>query len=59
MYNYDYTIFETPNSRLEQRQAISAYEKQMNDELDLFKTMDAPAVNRWCVYDLKKRGAIL
>ena len=26
--------------------------------MEAFKGMDEPAVNRWCFYDLKKRGAI-
>lgn len=43
-------------------------QKQMNDldklvedyekTMDMFKTMEDKDVNRWCFYDLKKRGAI-
>jgi hypothetical protein len=41
-----------------QRKDIEAYKDQMNAELDQFKTMGDAEVNRWCFYDMKKRGAI-
>lgn len=41
-----------------QREDIVAYKKQFDTEMDTFKTMDEKQVNRWCFYDLKKRGAI-
>lgn len=37
---------------------IEEYTRKMNRELDMFKTMEDNAVDRWCYYDLKKRGAI-
>lgn len=41
-----------------QRQDIQEYTRDYYDKLDMFKTMDDKAVNRWCYYDLKKCGAI-
>ena len=41
-----------------QRQMIDDYKSQMDAEFDSFKSMDEKEVNRWCFYDLKKRGAI-
>ncbi len=43
----------------EQRDVIEAYKAKFDAEMDSFKTMDEKDVNRWCFYDLKKRGAIL
>lgn len=34
------------------------FDLQFDEEMETFKGMDEPAVNRWCFYDLKKRGAI-
>lgn len=45
-------------SATRQREEIDAYEAQTNDQLDKFKEMDSAHVNRWCYYDLIKRGAI-
>lgn len=45
-------------SIVEQRKTIEAYKKEIDDTFDLFKTMEDKEVNRWCFYDLKKRGAI-
>lgn len=45
-------------SIVKQRKAIEAYRKEIDDTFDLFKTMEDKEVNRWCFYDLKKRGAI-
>lgn len=43
----------------EQREMIDNYIKDINDTLDLFKTMkDENDVNKWCFYDMVKRGAI-
>lgn len=42
----------------EQRQMIVEYQKAFEDQLDAFKTMDDEQVNRWCFYDMKKRGVI-
>ena len=41
-----------------QRVDIEEYEIKMGLEIDMFKTMEDNAVDRWCFYDLKKRGAI-
>lgn len=41
-----------------QQAMIAEYQKQLEAELDLFKTMEDAAVDRWCFYDMKKRGAI-
>lgn len=46
------------NSIAKQRDEITRYKAQFDAEMDAFKTMDETAVNRWCFYDLKKRGAI-
>lgn len=42
----------------QQREAIDEYRKQFDRQMDEFKLMDDAKVNRWCYYDLKKRGVI-
>lgn len=42
----------------EQRQMIDDYKKDFDATVEKFKTMTDTEVNRWCFYDLKKRGAI-
>lgn len=42
----------------EQREMIDQYKTQFDAEMDAFKTMDDKQVNRWCYYDMKKRGVI-
>ena len=42
----------------EQREMIDAYQKDIDDTLDTFKTMDDTKINKWCFFDLLKRGAI-
>lgn len=42
----------------DQKIEIDRYKTQLDNELDMFKAMDEKAVNRWCFYDMKKRGAI-
>lgn len=37
---------------------IESYRASIDSKLDEFATMDETAVNRWCYYDLKRRGAI-
>lgn len=37
---------------------INAYKVEFDAEMDSFKTMEEKAVNRWCFYDMKKRGVI-
>ncbi len=41
-----------------QREMIDRYKAQFDAEMDSFKTMDEKQVNRWCYYDMKKRGVI-
>lgn len=41
-----------------QQVEIESYQMQLDRELDMFKTMEDSAVDRWCFYDMKKRGAI-
>lgn len=49
-----------PNGKciVSQLKCIEDYTNQMNAELDSFKGMSEKQVNRWCFYDLVKRGAI-
>lgn len=42
----------------QQREMIEAYKAKFDSEMDSFKTMTDEAVNRWCFYDMKKRGVI-
>lgn len=42
----------------QQREAIDEYKKEFDREMEQFKTMDEKQVNRWCFYDMKKRGVI-
>ena len=37
---------------------IESYRASIDSKLDEFATMDEKSVNRWCYYDLKRRGAI-
>lgn len=37
---------------------IAEYEHGFDVQMDLFKNMEDGEVNRWCYYDLKKRGVI-
>lgn len=42
----------------EQKEMIRDYETAYENALDSFKTMTDEQINRWCYFDLKKRGAI-
>ena len=42
----------------DQKAEIQRYEDEFERQLDRFKTMSEDEVNRWCFYDMKKRGAI-
>ena len=42
----------------EQKIMIDNYEQDINNTLDKFSTMDEKQVDKWCFYDLLKRGAI-
>lgn len=46
-------------SIVRQREDIERYKAETDTQMDKFKDMEEKAVNRWCFYDLKKRGAIL
>lgn len=41
-----------------EKQAIRDYETEYENTLDSFKPMNDDQINRWCYFDLKKRGAI-
>lgn len=41
-----------------QKQEIADYEAEFERQMDKFKSMSDDEVNRWCFYDMKKRGAI-
>ena len=45
-------------SIVNQRNDITDYKRKIDETLDKFKDMDDKAVNRWCFYDLLKRGVI-
>jgi signal transduction protein with GAF and PtsI domain len=42
----------------DQRNMIDEYKKKFEAQLDSFKEMEDSKVNRWCYYDMKKRGVI-
>lgn len=46
------------NSIRKQMKEIDEYKAEFDRQMDEFKTMEDAAVNRWCYYDMKKRGAI-
>ncbi len=46
------------NAIRSQQDMITAYKVDFDQTMDMFKTMNDKDVNRWCFYDLKKRGAI-
>lgn len=41
-----------------QREDIEAYKTILEAQIDAFKSMDEKTVNRWCYYDMVKRGVI-
>ena len=43
----------------DQKNAVDEYIRKFNSQLDKFVTMTDTEVNRWCYYDLLKRGAII
>ena len=45
-------------SILKQAYELAEYEHGFDVQMDLFKNMEDKQVERWCYYDLKKRGAI-
>lgn len=42
----------------DQKAEIQRYEDEFERQMDKFKSMSDDEVNRWCFYDMKKRGAI-
>ena len=46
------------NSIQNQIRTIEDYRKEFERQMDSFKTMSDSEVNRWCFYDMKKRGVI-
>ena len=42
----------------EQKSALAKYREEYDADMDMFKYMGEKDINRWCFYDLKKRGAI-
>ena len=46
------------NSIKEQRADIAALEQEVADAYESFKNMTEVEVNRWCFYELKRKGAI-
>jgi len=53
-HGYDYF----GKSIRQQREMIAEYKRQFDEEMDMFKEADEKQVNRWCFYDMKKRGVI-
>ena len=49
-----------PQGHCIRKQRVDIEEKQIkfDRQIELFKTMEDTRINRWCYYDLKKRGAI-
>ena len=45
-------------SIMRQKVEIHDYEQATDRQLDAFKHMNEVEVNRWCFYDMKKRGVI-
>ena len=41
-----------------QKRSIEEYEKTLSDIAELFKTMNEKEIQRWCFYDMIKRGSI-
>jgi hypothetical protein len=46
------------NSIKMQLAEIESYRASIDSKLEEFAKMDEKSVNRWCYYDLKRRGAI-
>ena len=45
-------------SATKQREDIDAYKKVTDDTLEMFKTMEEKDIDKWCYFDMVKRGAI-
>lgn len=46
------------NAIQNQKSAIAEYEREIHAAWDRFVYMTEEQVNKWCFYDMKKRGAI-
>jgi hypothetical protein len=46
------------HSLTKQREELDEYKRKFDEQMEAFKYMEDKQVNRWCYYDLKKRGAI-
>lgn len=46
------------NSIQNQKRAIDEYDKEFKEQVELLKTLDEEKAQRWCYYDMKKRGVI-
>lgn len=42
----------------QEREELEAYKKKFDEEVDNLKSMTNDEANRWCFYDMKKRGVI-
>lgn len=45
-------------SATKSREEIESYKKDIDNTLDTFKEMDELAIDKWCYFDMVKRGAI-
>ena len=41
-----------------EREEIASYKAMFDADMDAFKVLSDKEVNRWCFYDMKKRGVI-
>lgn len=41
-----------------QREMIRVYKEDMDAKLDMFATMEEKQINKWCYFDMLKRGVI-
>lgn len=48
----------TGNAVIKQRNLIAETEKAIADAYEAFKSLTEKEVNRWCFYELKRKGAI-
>ena len=46
------------NSIQKQIRELEQYKEEVDCQLDSFKSMSNEEVNKWCFYELKKKGAI-
>lgn len=41
-----------------EKSELESYKENFDKVMDMFKGMEEKSVNRWCFYELKKKGAI-